>query len=68
MNTDVLKGQWKQFEGRVRQKWGKLTDDDVARINGDRDVLAGRIQERYGRVREDVMNEIDSWVVGESAR
>jgi uncharacterized protein YjbJ (UPF0337 family) len=68
MNTDVLKGQWKQLEGKVRQKWGKLTDDDVSRIKGDRDVLIGRIQERYGLARQDVMNEIDAWVQGEPAR
>ena len=68
MNTDVLKGQWKQLEGKVRQKWGKLTDDDVSRIKGDRDVLIGRIQERYGLARQDVMNEIDAWVLGEPAR
>jgi uncharacterized protein YjbJ (UPF0337 family) len=65
MNTDVFKGQWKQLEGRARQKWGKLTDDDLSRVKGDRDILLGRIQELYGRTREQAMNEIDSWVAGE---
>jgi uncharacterized protein YjbJ (UPF0337 family) len=64
MSNDVFKGQWKQLEGKVRQQWGKLTDDDVSRIKGDRDVLVGRIQERYGRKKDEVLSEIEAWVNG----
>ena len=51
MNDDILKGQWKQLQGQVRRQWGKLTDDDIAMIKGDRDILLGKIQEHYGRTR-----------------
>ena len=48
MNMDQLKGDWKQIQGKVKAKWGKLTDDDMTVIEGKRDELAGKIQERYG--------------------
>jgi len=62
MNEDILKGQWKELKGRVRRRWGKITDDDMAQIQGDREVLAGKIQERYGRSREQVDEELDRWL------
>ena len=43
MNEDILKGQWSQLKGRVRQEWGRFTNDDVARIDGDREILLGRL-------------------------
>jgi len=61
MNSDVIKGQWKQLQGKIRQHWGRLTDDDIARINGDKDILVGRIQELYGRTREEAEEELDRW-------
>jgi uncharacterized protein YjbJ (UPF0337 family) len=61
MNRDVIKGQWKQLQGKVKQQWGKLTDDDIARINGDRDLLVGRIQELYGRTREEAEEDLEKW-------
>ena len=61
MNTDTLKGQWKQLKGRARQQWGRLTDDDIAEINGDREVLLGKIQELYGRSREEAEAEMERW-------
>jgi len=67
MNEDVLKGQWNQLKGRARQQWGKLTDDDVDKIKGSRDVLLGRIQEYYGRTREQAQREIDAWLADEPA-
>lgn len=68
MAEDILSRQWTQLKGRVRQRWGKLTDDDVARIRGSRDVLMGQIQEYYGRSREQAENDIDRWLeVEESA-
>jgi uncharacterized protein YjbJ (UPF0337 family) len=48
MNWDVLKGQWKQMTGKVKAKWGKLTDDDLTLISGKKDELVGKLQERYG--------------------
>jgi len=58
MNTDMIEGNWEQLKGRVRETWGKLTDDDVAVIGGRRDQLLGKIQERYGRSKEVVQDEI----------
>ena len=48
MNKDVLEGRWKQIRGEVKKQWGKLTDDEVDRIEGSTDKLAGSLQERYG--------------------
>ena len=48
MNWDRVEGNWKQFAGKVKEKWGKLTDDDLQVIDGQQDQLVGRIQERYG--------------------
>jgi uncharacterized protein YjbJ (UPF0337 family) len=62
MNTDVLKGKWNQLKGNVRKQWGKLTDDDVDQIQGDSEILLGRIQERYGRTKEEAQQEIDRWM------
>jgi len=61
MNADALKGRWKQLTGRVRQHWGRLTDDDITQINGDREVLLGKIQELYGRSREEAEAELERW-------
>lgn len=52
MNQDILEGKWKQLKGRAKQTWGKLTDDELDRLSGDRDELIGVIQERYGWERE----------------
>jgi uncharacterized protein YjbJ (UPF0337 family) len=68
MNEDTLKGQWKQLQGKARQKWGKLTDDDLTQIKGDRDVLLGKIQEHYGRTRDEAMKDVDMWLQGEGVR
>lgn len=54
MNRDIFEGNWKQIKGKVKEQWGKLTDDDLDMINGRRDQLVGRIQERYGLAREAV--------------
>ena len=48
MNKDRIAGQWKQLSGKIQEKWGKLTDDDMRRAEGDGEYLAGKIQERYG--------------------
>jgi uncharacterized protein YjbJ (UPF0337 family) len=62
MNEDTLKGQWTQIKGRVREQWGKLTDDDITRIEGKSEQLVGRLQERYGWAKEDAQREVDDWM------
>jgi uncharacterized protein YjbJ (UPF0337 family) len=62
MNRDVLEGQWKQVKGKVKQQWGRLTDDELDMINGRYDELAGLIQERYGYSRDEAVNELDMFL------
>lgn len=62
MNRDILEGQWKQIKGRVKQQWGRLTDDELDEMSGSYDELAGLIQERYGYSREEAMNELDMFL------
>jgi len=62
MNEDTLQGQWKQLVGHVRKQWGKLTDDDLDQIRGDATVLAGKIQERYGRAKDEAQKEVDDFL------
>ncbi|MBO0335338.1 CsbD family protein [Sneathiella sp. CAU 1612] len=52
VNEDILKGKWKQIKGEAQRKWGKLTDDDLDEINGNREVFLGKIQENYGVAEE----------------
>jgi uncharacterized protein YjbJ (UPF0337 family) len=59
INTDILKGKWKQMRGEVKKWWGDLTDDDLDRIEGERDKLVGILQERYGYSREKAEAEVD---------
>ncbi len=59
MNRDTLKGQWMQVKGKIKQQWGKLTDDDLDQIQGNYEMLVGRLQERYGRSREEIEKELD---------
>ena len=53
MNNDRMKGNWKQFKGKIKEKWGKLTDDDLDVAEGRRDQLIGKIQEKYGIARDE---------------
>ncbi len=64
MNWDTIAGNWKQFQGKARQQWGKLTDDDLELVKGKRDELAGRIQERYGIAKDEAERQIDDWSRG----
>lgn len=59
---DQVAGSWKQLQGQVRTQWGKLTDDDLAQIRGQRDILAGKLQQRYGLAKEEANRQIDEWV------
>lgn len=52
MNQDPIQGKWKQLGGRLKETWGRLTDDDLARENGDRDYIIGKVQEYYGYNKE----------------
>lgn len=61
MNSDQFEGKWKQLKGSVKQRWGKLTDDDITRMSGKKDELVGKLQERYGITREQAMKEADEW-------
>ncbi|MEZ4457333.1 MAG: CsbD family protein [Gemmatimonadales bacterium] len=61
MTWDQIKGNWKQFRGSAKEQWGKLTDDDLDRIEGKREQLEGAIQTRYGKTREMVKEEVDRW-------
>jgi uncharacterized protein YjbJ (UPF0337 family) len=61
MNWDIVKGNWKQFKGQVKEKWGKLTDDDLGVIEGKKDQLVGKIQERYGYSKEEAEREVDEY-------
>jgi len=58
MNTDQIKGNWKQLKGKIKEKWGKLTDDDLTVINGQTDQLLGKLQERYGYSKEQAEREL----------
>jgi uncharacterized protein YjbJ (UPF0337 family) len=70
MNWDTIEGQWKQFKGKAKQAWSKLTDDDIANLSGKRDQLSGKIQERYGIKKDEAERQIDEWIgrVGEPGR
>ncbi|MBP0599929.1 CsbD family protein [Herbaspirillum sp. LeCh32-8] len=58
MNWDIVEGNWKQFKGKAKEQWGKLTDDDLDVIAGKRDQLAGRIQETYGVNKDEAEKQI----------
>ena len=61
MNWDRIQGNWKQFQGRVKEKWGKLTDDDLTVIGGKKDQLTGILQKRYGMAKDRAERELDEF-------
>lgn len=61
MNKDRIEGNWKQFKGKVKEQWGKLTDDDLDVIAGKRDQLVGRIQERHGVSKDIADKQVKEW-------
>jgi uncharacterized protein YjbJ (UPF0337 family) len=61
MNWDQISGNWKQYAGKAKERWGKLTDDDLKVIQGKRDQLAGLLQERYGYAKEQAERELDEF-------
>lgn len=62
MNKDVMEGKWTQLRGEIKQQWGKLTNDDLDRIEGKREKLEGRLQERYGYSRGQAQDEVDKFL------
>jgi uncharacterized protein YjbJ (UPF0337 family) len=62
MNWDRVEGNWKEFSGKVKQQWGKLTDDDIGRINGRRQELEGRLEQQYGYAKDRAKKEVDFWL------
>jgi uncharacterized protein YjbJ (UPF0337 family) len=62
MDWNRIAGNWKQFTGKAREQWGKLTDDDLHIINGRREQLEGKLQERYGYDKDQIRKEVDNWL------
>jgi len=61
MNWNQVEGNWKQFTGKVKETWGKLTDDEIDQIAGKRDILLGKVQEKYGIAKEEAEKQIKDW-------
>lgn len=60
MNKDELKGKWRQLRGQIKRKWGQLTDDELDQIDGNYDILVGKIQEKYGTTRQQIEHELNA--------
>src|ERR1700748_51512 len=60
MNQDMAQGKWQQLSGKIKQKWGKLTDDDLTRASGDREYLVGKLHEQYGLAKDKAERELDT--------
>lgn len=58
MNWDIIEGKWDQAKGAIKKKWGELTDDEITQMNGERDRIAGKLQEKYGWTREQAEREL----------
>jgi uncharacterized protein YjbJ (UPF0337 family) len=61
MDWNRIEGNWKQFKGRAKEKWGRLTDDDLDVINGRQEQLEGKIQERYGLAKDQAKKDVEDW-------
>lgn len=62
MNKDRIEGNWKQIKGKIKQKWGELTDDEIDQAEGNTQILAGKLQERYGLTRDEADRQLDELV------
>lgn len=62
MNWDIVEGSWKELSGKAKARWGQITGDDWATINGKREEIAGLVQKRYGRAKEEAEREVDDWL------
>lgn len=61
MNWDIIEGRWEQAKGSIKEQWGKLTDDDLTEMRGDRQQFVGKVQERYGLAKDEAEREVDTW-------
>lgn len=61
MNWDQIRAEWKDLKGKARVQWGKLTDDELARIRGNREQLEAALQKRYGMAKEEAQRQVDQW-------
>ena len=61
MNKETFQGQWKILKGQVKEKWGKLTDDEITRVDGKREQLVGLLEKKYGYAKERAEEELDEW-------
>ena len=68
MNENTVKGNWLQFKGKVKEQWGKLTDDDLDVIAGTRDQMVGKLQERLGVAQDEAEKQVKDWETRESYR
>ena len=66
MNQDTFDGKWKQMKGAFKEKWGKFTDDDITRMEGNRDKIVGALQEKYGQTKEQAAREFNDWYDAQS--
>jgi uncharacterized protein YjbJ (UPF0337 family) len=62
MNWDRIQGEWKQLSSQVRAKWAKLTDEDMKIVSAKKDALVGKVQERYGILRDEAEKQVDEWI------
>ncbi len=62
MNWDIVQGKWDQMKGDLRSRWGKLTDDDLKHAGGKREKLVGKLQERYGILKDEAERQVDEWI------
>lgn len=61
MNWDIVEGNWTQWKGRLKEKWGDLTDNEIQELDGRKDQLVGKLQERYGIARDEAERQLDEW-------
>jgi len=66
MDCNRVEGNWKQAKGKVKEKWGKLTDDDLTAINGRREELEGKIEQHYGLAKDQAKKQIDDWYTSQT--
>ena len=64
MNWDQIKGKWKQAQGEAKTHWAKITDDEIAQVEGNRDKLIGKVEEKYGIAKEEAEKQVDEWAKG----
>lgn len=62
MNEDRLLGKWQQLKGEIKQQWGELTDDELTKLDGKTDSLIGALQEKYGKAKDAVAQEVNEWL------